>query len=412
MSLKHLDLFSGIGGFALAARNVGGIETVAFCEIDPFCRAVLAKHWPGVPCHEDVRKLDGAAYRGIDILTGGVPCQPASVAGKRKGSSDERWLWPDFLRVVREARPVWVLAENPLGIVSLKPHGVAWITSELEAEGYETCVYQVGADDVGAPHRRKRVWIVGHLVNADNIGRNAPERQATKSDNTVPHGADGGCRKLADTDGPNISLSEASRQNGTRTTFAGAGQTVADAANVRCKRLPPLARETHGSKNERRMRESTGGHTRQLADAEHDGCRARGREQSDEGCEGIGRGESARGVQLADANGSRRGASRFAECRNDDTYTRWPSRPDEPQHEWEAPRLTQFDVGDTVNGLPVRLARSANKHALRALGNAVVPQVAEIILRGIVTAAANNATSHPPHPRRVSITLAAGARRR
>jgi DNA (cytosine-5)-methyltransferase 1 len=158
-TLKHLDLFSGIGGFALAARMVGGIETVAFCECEPYAQAVLKKHWPDVPICNDIHQLKGNDYGPIDIITGGFPCQPYSLAGKRKGNDDNRALWPEMFRVIREARPRWVLGENVAGIVSLALDGVL---TDLENEGYTCQAFIIPACAVNAKHRRDRVWIVGH----------------------------------------------------------------------------------------------------------------------------------------------------------------------------------------------------------------------------------------------------------
>jgi site-specific DNA-cytosine methylase len=151
-----LDLFSGIGGFSLAGRNVG-FETVSFCEIEPFCRAVLNKNFPGVPIHEDIRQLNARPFRGtIDVICGGFPCQPFSVSGKRKGEADERFLWPELLRVITECRPTFCLLENVPGIRALAADRVL---QELEEAGYTAGAFVVGADDLGATHRRKRVWI-------------------------------------------------------------------------------------------------------------------------------------------------------------------------------------------------------------------------------------------------------------
>ena len=114
----HVDLFTGLGGFSLAAQ-ANGIRTVAMCECDPKCRAFLAKAWPGVPVHPDVRNFPGADYRGAFLLTAGVPCQPASRAGKQGGAGDDRWLWPAALAALESVRPDWALFENPPGIEDL-----------------------------------------------------------------------------------------------------------------------------------------------------------------------------------------------------------------------------------------------------------------------------------------------------
>lgn len=154
----HLDLFSGIGGFALAAQWAG-CRTVAFCERDKFCQAVLKKHWPEVPCHEDICKLDGTQYRGVDLLTGGFPCQPFSCAGKRRGKEDDRYLWPEMLRVITEAGPDWVLGENVTGIINLELDGCI---SDLESAGYAVQAFVIPVCAVDARHRRDRVWILAH----------------------------------------------------------------------------------------------------------------------------------------------------------------------------------------------------------------------------------------------------------
>lgn len=165
MTLTHFDCFSGIGGFALGLERTGGFRTIGFCEIDPYCQRVLRRHWPEVPVHDDVRSLPRVP---CDLLTGGVPCQPASVAGSRRGRADERWLWDAFLEVVSASRPTWVLAENPLGIVSLRPHGLGWICGSLRELGYDAWPVVISAHDVGAPHLRRRVWIVAHAERGES----------------------------------------------------------------------------------------------------------------------------------------------------------------------------------------------------------------------------------------------------
>lgn len=154
----HIDLFSGIGGFALACQWAG-IETEVFCENDKFCQRVLKKHWPGVPIVEDIKTFDGTAYAGAFILTGGFPCQPFSCAGKRGGKEDDRYLWPEMFRVITEARPRWVLAENVTGIIKMELDNVL---ADLEAEGYATGTLIIPACAVNALHRRDRVWIVAN----------------------------------------------------------------------------------------------------------------------------------------------------------------------------------------------------------------------------------------------------------
>ncbi|MCP5197640.1 MAG: DNA (cytosine-5-)-methyltransferase [Gammaproteobacteria bacterium] len=156
--MRHIDLFSGIGGFALAA-HWAGFKTEVFCEQDAFCKQVIGKHWPAVPIVSDIREFDGRKYAGASLLTGGFPCQPYSLAGKRLGDEDDRALWPEMLRVITEARPTFVVAENVPGIVSMALDSVL---SDLEGEGYEVGTLVLPACAVNAPHRRDRVWIVAY----------------------------------------------------------------------------------------------------------------------------------------------------------------------------------------------------------------------------------------------------------
>lgn len=169
--MTHASLFSGIGGFDLAAEWMGW-QNVFNCEIDPFCRKVLAYYFPDAKQYEDVKTADFTIHRGhIDVLTGGFPCQPFSLAGKRKGSDDNRYLWPEMLRAIREIQPRWVVGENVFGIVNWSD-GLVFeqVQSDLENEGYEVQPYIIPACAVDAPHRRDRVWFVAHRSH-DRFGR-------------------------------------------------------------------------------------------------------------------------------------------------------------------------------------------------------------------------------------------------
>lgn len=220
--LTHVDLFSGIGGFALAARWAG-IETVQFVELDPFCQKVLQKNFPGVPIHDDIKtftntrceygeraEVNGKSDRpipcaknaslserstcndgeGTFLLTGGFPCQPFSCAGKRRGKEDDRYLWEEMLRVIKEFKPTWIIGENVNGIRSMEfqdglsemegdtvvqedgngdyTNVLDGICDSLEAIGYEVQPIIVPACAVNAPHRRDRVWIVAHSLMCEH----------------------------------------------------------------------------------------------------------------------------------------------------------------------------------------------------------------------------------------------------
>ena len=220
MSKSHLDLFSGIGGFAIAAQACG-YTTIGFCEREPYAQQILkerfgavladadsqrlngrstSKHadkrngthhdnqqqWQrrniaaenmGRPLlHGDIFTLNGADYAGVDLLTGGFPCQPFSVAGKRLGKADDRAIWPEMLRVIREAKPAWIIGENVAGIVTMELDN---ILSDLEVLGYAAWPLVIPACAVDARHRRDRVWIVAHAIGlreSQSSGSFADER--------------------------------------------------------------------------------------------------------------------------------------------------------------------------------------------------------------------------------------------
>jgi len=157
--MNHLDLCSGIGGFALAASWLE-LNTVAFCEIDKFCQKILHQNFPDVPIHGDIKQLDGTQYQGrIDIITAGYPCQPFSLAGKQKGHEDPRHLWPDVFGIIQQTQPPWVLCENVAGHVKL---GLDEVCMDLESQGYAVEPIIIPASAVQAPHRRERVWIIAY----------------------------------------------------------------------------------------------------------------------------------------------------------------------------------------------------------------------------------------------------------
>ena len=162
-----LDLFSGIGGFSIGLERAG-FKTIAFCEKDPYCREVLKKHWKSVKLYGDVKEITKTKLKadGIEsptIITGGVPCQPFSVAGLQKGTSDSRYLWPEMFRIIKDFKSEWVIVENVRGLINIQD-GVVFerLCADLETEGYQIQTFNIPAAGVGAPHRRERVWVVGY----------------------------------------------------------------------------------------------------------------------------------------------------------------------------------------------------------------------------------------------------------
>ena len=204
MKLKHLDLFSGIGGFSLGLEATGGFETVAFCDIDKYSKKVLKKQWPNVKQYEDIKELNYGRLKAdgigpIDIITGGYPCQPFSVAGRKKGEEDPRHLWPEYFRLIKELRPSWVIGENVSGHIKL---GLDTVLENLESEGYSARTFSISASSVGAKHQRERIWIVANTRqhggrieptgNTESTGRGSLETTEWSADtNTISRSSKG-----------------------------------------------------------------------------------------------------------------------------------------------------------------------------------------------------------------------------
>lgn len=234
--MRHGSLFSGIGGFDLAAWWVGW-ENIFNVEIDPFCRQVLKAHFPFAEQFEDIKKFKGKRYHGaIDIISGGFPCQPFSIAGQRLGREDDRYLWPEMLRVIDEIRPAWVVGENVAGILSMVQPGVPvnlasqthftkedqeiitehefiveTICKDIERIGYSVQPFLIPACSTGAPHLRNRIWFIAYTEN--KVQRQKSERRAEESANKIWNGISTGpgttgqSRIITHTDGEGLERS-------------------------------------------------------------------------------------------------------------------------------------------------------------------------------------------------------------
>ncbi|BAQ88305.1 DNA (cytosine-5-)-methyltransferase (TIGR00675) [uncultured Mediterranean phage uvMED] len=169
--LRLLDLFSGIGGFSLGMEATKRIKTIGFVEKDKFCQKVLQKNFSNIPIEEDIRNVKGSNYTA-DIVSGGFPCQPFSVAGKRRGQDDDRYLWDETIRVVAETKPKWFVGENVEGIININ-NGLVLrqVQTDLEKEDFQVQCLVIPASGIGAWHQRKRVWIIAH----SNSNRNRNE---------------------------------------------------------------------------------------------------------------------------------------------------------------------------------------------------------------------------------------------
>lgn len=356
--LKMLDLFSGIGGFSYAGEKlVGGYETVAFCEYDKHCQKVLRKHWPDTEIIDDVRELanDADRFRGlVDIVVGGYPCQPFSLAGVRRGDKDDRHLWPEMLRIIQAVRPTWVIGENVAGHISM---GLDEVLSDLEAEGYQARCFVVPAVAADAHHRRDRCWIVAHadrkgepdgtvneqrleravMGNAEHDGSSAAEvkRGAKKTSDNIKKGS-----------------GEASQSEGTGRPRD--GQEVARGA--RASALGDTERQQWGAAEAGRL--------------DVDGSlldRSQWREKTDN-TEGSG-------ADVSNADSPR--LQRQSEPKGSGQTGRQPFG--DEGLPWGKGKFWEPEpaVGRVANGVPNRI------HRLRQLGNSIVPQVAARILWAI-----------------------------
>ena len=310
--MNHLDLFSGIGGFSLALERVG-FTTVGFCEVDPYCRLLLQKHWKGVTIHHDIKKLEKKDIKEpIDILTGGFPCQPYSVAGKQKGTNDDRYLWPDMFRVIKEVRPTWIIAENVRGIINIQDGMVfETVCTDLESEGFEVQAFIIPAAGVGAPHRRERVWIVGY-----------------------------------------------SKHNGSLTSKIRGRNQEADAGSKE-RKISSIEPERTSGSSDNEVMENTRRTLRQGSEFEGKNANESGKENANQ----FERSSSTPKHNVADTKGiyvqGQQSRSRQKQSRRESWWEFEPS------------------VGRVANGVPGRV------HRLKALGNSIVPQIAEEIGRAI-----------------------------
>ena len=328
--LKILDLFSGIGGFSLGLERTGGFETIAFCEIEEFPRKILAKHWPNVPIAHDVRKLSynrktqqlfyktRVIYVGrIDVVCGGYPCQPFSAAGDRKGTEDDRHLWPEIDRLLDEIRPDWFIGENVAGHISL---GLDNVLSDLEKQEFTARAFIIPACAVDAKHRRDRVWIVAHSIG--NRWRKKWARESSASSET-----------LANTSGGRFSKSK-KREN----EQSGRAEIISTSEDVPHTNKFNDDNRGYGASQICGERPTSAGLSKSKSDVAYNDS-------------GNGRASGENKVETRTANIFKPGS----ESR---TRIPWPAEP---------------AVGRVAHGIPNRVDR------LKGLGNAVVPQIPEII---------------------------------
>ncbi len=329
--MNHLDLFSGIGGFSIGLEKVG-FNTIAFCEKEDYCRMLLQKHWKGVKIYNDIKECKGKeikeTYGRVDILTGGFPCQPYSVAGKQKGTADDRYLWPEMFRVIKEVQPTFVIAENVRGIINIQDGMVfETVCSDLESEGFEIQTFIIPAAGVGAPHKRERVWIVGYSKHNGSL-----TSEIKRGDNKIND-------RTEEREDTTFKPKRAGRSRDNE-IMENTRRKLHERSSVREKNEDEIKKE-NANKFERSSSESASN----VANTKSEQSISKYyREQP---------GETSEQEQIKS-----RGSSS------------WTLR--------EANWLSEPNVGRVVNGVPGRA------HRLRGLGNAIVPKIAEEIGRSIM----------------------------
>ena len=440
--MKVGSLFSGIGGLDLGFERAG-FDIAWMCEKDLFCRSVLAHHWPGIPIYEDVHDLSSESVPGVDVLIGGFPCQPFSVAGKQRGHEDERYLWPEAMRLVRELRPDWCCFENVPGIRAI---GADRVCEDLESEGYSVWPLVVGADDVGAPHKRKRVFFVARLSDsASDLGRAGdPIAGAWEATGTLEQPWDLGPShdgipllhreqhrggKLHQvSDAAVLAHGNGGRREQQRIAKPGRIERASGDEPDRCD-LPMAYAESSGRTSEGNGGESgsrsgcdgsqraylpdsvgtrlegresqPGNDGAELPTAERIRCELGNSSSHDQRRPGTGpggqQGEAGRSgaSDVANAMPSGSPSERFGwdgrqvgQIAHALYAGRWPAGPGQEQHAWE-PTRTVPGLGRVPHGLPGWVDSATRRHRLKSLGNAVVPQVSEVIARAILTLAAD-----------------------
>ena len=411
MVLRHLDLFSGIGGFSLGLEATGGFETVAFCDIEEFPRKVLQKHWPGVKQYEDIKELNYEKLKAdgllpIDIITGGYPCQPFSIAGRKKGEKDPRHLWPEYFRLIKELRPTWVIGENVSGHIKL---GLDTVLENLESEGYSVRTFSISAASVGANHQRERIWIVANSNSSGNKGEKSrsigKENEKEKRDRQInsttrfPDGTDSiVTRKKSETEveyvgDTSINRRNESKSNKTSKRIVGEGkegrmQQSEGTGNVENTRRSLQQGSEFRGENENEIRQGNANISERSSEAsEFDVANTEGKYNSEQERKIKFRGKTIKGreteIRSESTGRSNTLANTESSYRNDNEINREHSKP-ETQEElgvgssisrtqggspWEGWWDIEPDVGRVAHGIPVRA------HRLKGLGNSLVPTI-------------------------------------
>ncbi len=422
--IKVLDVCSGIGGFSLGLEATGSFETVAFCEVDKFCCKVLNKHWPNVPIYDDLKELGNEPERIIqdfDLLCGGIPCQPFSQAGNRKGKEDDRHLWPYVFEIIKSKKPTWVIIENVAGFVNMALDDVCL---DLETENYSTQPYVIPACGIEAPHRRDRVWIIGKLMVDPKCDKHIGEVGGSleeKGENEKRHGEEYSSTRISSRTsevrlsnnghegGEVMANSESIGENGVcRETKSEHDQGNARmeskcSSNGQSKQEP--SQEVADSESDRLLSRNgglrDGNGNGLLSNEERDGSEVRGKtigrsrlrgkekDVADSKCEGLERQHELSSTKRGENKGSLSGSeSSFTRVRKEnatDSSSEGLQRSEQHETldgETETSRTiaqsfkndgsqwaVEPNVGRVADGIPNRVDR------LKSLGNAIVPQI-------------------------------------
>jgi len=359
--LKVLDLFSGIGGFSLGLESTGHFKTIAFVEKDKFCQKVLQKNFKNIPIEGDIRNVKGEKYKA-DVVTGGFPCQPFSVAGKRKGTDDDRYLWDETIRVVRECKPKYFIGENVEGLINIQEGMVLrQVQTDLEKEGFEVQCFIIPASGIGAWHQRKRIWIIGCNVSNSNTRFGIGENQEIQTrGNSINNGSSSNV--------PN-SKSKWSRECRNINKKEGLEKSKSTQSDCICSDVPNTQCNEHQHTPTRQSGKAGlwGFYSEKEKQTSHDlwsktsGCDAPLGKQKNlsysecKGLEGLNKQSSTIGKQ-----------DKRLQSRNEN------SRGKERQQTWWQ---TQSELCRIPNGVSYELDKDrANR--IKALGNSIVPQIA------------------------------------
>ena len=367
MTLKILDLFSGLGGFSLGLERTGHFKTIAFCDNDKYCNLVLQKHWKGVKIYNDVKeitkeRLEADGVEAPDIITGGFPCQPFSVAGKQKGTSDDRHLWPEMFRIIKAFKPRFVIGENVPGIVNIQD-GVVFETvcTDLESQGYEVQPFNIPASAVGAPHQRKRIWIIASLEDSRRTLQQRTELREKNEDEVGKENANQHQRSSSSSES-NVANTEQSRPS---------SESIGNIGSVEEESSREKERGNQSSIRTSTRSTDVADTYARLSDGTYKEVQS-GRQTFDTSSEGS---EDVANTESSDRHDNE-AITRNGESSTQEVFGNGSSLSGEGSW-WHV----EPDVGRVAHGIPGRVYR------LKGLGNSIVPKIVEEIGYAIIKAA-------------------------